>query len=46
MRRLLMAVCFVASAVAVVVVSGCGGDTGPTGSSGTAPGQLEKEKRR
>lgn len=46
MRRLLMAVCFVVSAVAVVVVSGCGGDTGPAGSTAPAPGQLEKEKRR
>ncbi len=46
MRRLLMAVCFVASAMAVVLASGCGGDTGPTGSTTSAPGQLEKEKRR
>ena len=44
MRRLLMAACFVVSAVTVVLLAGCGGDTGPTG--GTAPNtkQADKEK--
>jgi len=46
MRRLLMAVCFVASAVAVVLASGCGGDSGPTGSTSPNTKQVEKDKRR
>jgi hypothetical protein len=45
MRRLLMAACFLLSAVTVVALAGCGGGDG--GSSGdTSPNtrQAEKEK--
>ena len=47
MRRLVMAVCFIASAIAVVAASGCGGEGGPQ-QRDTRPnaGQVEKEKRR
>jgi hypothetical protein len=44
MRRLLMAACFFLSAVAVVVLAGCGGDTGPTGDTSPNTRQAEKEK--
>lgn len=45
MRRLLMAACFVLSAVTVVVLAGCGGsEGGPTGDTSPNARQAEKEK--
>jgi hypothetical protein len=45
MRRLMMAVCFVVSAVAVVLASGCGGDANPTGNTSPNSKQVMKDKR-
>jgi hypothetical protein len=39
-----MAALFLASAVAVVVLAGCGGDTSPTGDTSPNARQAEKDK--
>jgi hypothetical protein len=46
MRRLLMAAFFLVSAVAVVVLAGCGGDNSPTGDTSPNARQAEKDKSR
>lgn len=46
MRRLLMAAVFLMSAVAVVVLAGCGGDNPPTSDTSPNARQVEKDKPR
>lgn len=46
MRRLLMAALFLVSAVTVVVLAGCGGDSSPTGDTSPNVRQAEKDKPR